>query len=1091
LYNLRFALINTPGVPVTVTFTVTPNMWINSQTIVIPYSGLVENTEYEIDISGFSGAAGTPTDPVIPARSFTTGGIGAVNAAIPVITTPPVNTTYVHNNTASAQPALSVAAAQGDGPPDSQGTLSYQWYNVATGAIAGAASPTYMPPVNEPGTFSYYVTVTNTTAASSAQVTSGAVTVQVIPPATAPVPVITARTHDPLSPHGVVFALNQVTTDTPLRVDVQPPAVPAADTRFQWYSTANGTIPGSIAPGNSTSQTYAPPTAIANTVQYYVTVTHEINDNGVLRQSSTTSNILTVAVDPPIPYPLTIMNSPANVTVLNQTPSGDKNHGTPVLIEAGTGTAHNFSHWTFSPDVVIAGATQPNTASNQADTTFTMPAQPVTATAHWTLNVPPVTVTVAPQTANLSVTGNRTQQFTAQVTGADGAVAAWTVHGNRSAQTTVSGGLLSVAANETAESLTVRASISGPAGIIHGEASVTVTLPQIFTVTFNGNGGTPTAESIQVVSGGTAGASLPWAMRSGYEFAGWNTRADGLGAAFNVFSAVNGNVTLFAVWRVPETTLPPADTEPDPTPIPPTPSPPVTPTPTAPPTPTPAPAPAATPTATPAPAPTPTPTPAPTPAATPPPVTEIEQGGTIEMEIETVNVEITGSGIQTIETAAGEMLDIPVEVDEETGDVSIELSEDVVEAFINEAMTAVDAAIDAAIEAALEAAVNAAVEAALAADADADLDAVIKAAEEGFFEYGVPAVSIVPVVTLDVSSVEEARSVSINAEAAQALSNAGVAIEFILPVGEITLSSAALATLSGAAVNSGEESPTITVQAAVVPMRELSGMQSAQVRGNELVVSIDVFACSVKLDVPLTVSLPFRELRGNEDPNAVRVWHMNAEGSLTDLRGVFCSVAKMITFTINHQSYFVVGYDPVALWVNPFADVSENDWFRGAVAYVNYYGLMNGYGGASFAPQDIMTRAMFAVVLWNIAGQPPILGASEDCAWYVRAEAWAIENGLADAESFEPDRPITRIEMAVMLYNFVVVSGYDVPNHRSALPFVDIQGLGAWERTAALHLSAAGVLSGYNLQFMPDNNATRAEVAQMFKNYMRFVGEIN
>jgi hypothetical protein len=40
-------------------------------------------------------------------------------------------------------------------------------------------------------------------------------------------------------------------------------------------------------------------------------------------------------------------------------------------------------------------------------------------------------------------------------------------------------------------------------------------------------------------------------------------------------------------------------------------------------------------------------------------------------------------------------------------------------------------------------------------------------------------------------------------------------------------------------------------------------------------------------------------------------------------------------------------------------------------------------------------------------------------------------------------------------------------------------------------MSEAGVLSGYDNNFNPTDTATRAEVAEMFRNFMRFVVGVN
>ena len=92
---------------------------------------------------------------------------------------------------------------------------------------------------------------------------------------------------------------------------------------------------------------------------------------------------------------------------------------------------------------------------------------------------------------------------------------------------------------------------------------------------------------------------------------------------------------------------------------------------------------------------------------------------------------------------------------------------------------------------------------------------------------------------------------------------------------------------------------------------------------------------------------------------------------------------------------------------------------------------------------------------------------------------------------FAPDRTVSRQEMAVMLKNYADLMGYGIPTHRAMPPFTDQAGISGWAQAAARALSEAGILSGSDNQFAPLNNATRAEVATMFKNFMRFVAADN
>ncbi|MDE7245503.1 MAG: S-layer homology domain-containing protein [Oscillospiraceae bacterium] len=59
-------------------------------------------------------------------------------------------------------------------------------------------------------------------------------------------------------------------------------------------------------------------------------------------------------------------------------------------------------------------------------------------------------------------------------------------------------------------------------------------------------------------------------------------------------------------------------------------------------------------------------------------------------------------------------------------------------------------------------------------------------------------------------------------------------------------------------------------------------------------------------------------------------------------------------------------------WNNPFTDVSEGAWCYDAVRYVSANGLMNGYGNGCFGPENNLSRAQFAQILYNKEDRPGV-----------------------------------------------------------------------------------------------------------------------
>ena len=171
-----------------------------------------------------------------------------------------------------------------------------------------------------------------------------------------------------------------------------------------------------------------------------------------------------------------------------------------------------------------------------------------------------------------------------------------------------------------------------------------------------------------------------------------------------------------------------------------------------------------------------------------------------------------------------------------------------------------------------------------------------------------------------------------------------------------------------------------------------------------------------------------------------------------------------------------------------FTDLDVSKWYHEAVDFALNQGLMRGYGGGIFAPGDTLSRAMLAQILYNKAGRPAVNQASvfTDVAsdkWYTDAVTWAAANGIVDGYGnglFGPNDPITREQLAVMLWRY---TGKQTSENQK-LTFRDGDKTSSWAKAAVLWATEHHILNGYEDQTLrPQNNATRAEVAQMLKNF--------
>ncbi|MDR0491328.1 MAG: S-layer homology domain-containing protein, partial [Oscillospiraceae bacterium] len=176
-----------------------------------------------------------------------------------------------------------------------------------------------------------------------------------------------------------------------------------------------------------------------------------------------------------------------------------------------------------------------------------------------------------------------------------------------------------------------------------------------------------------------------------------------------------------------------------------------------------------------------------------------------------------------------------------------------------------------------------------------------------------------------------------------------------------------------------------------------------------------------------------------------------------------------------------------------FTDLGDH-WAASNITFASARGMFGGVGNDLFSPDTSMTRAMFAQVLANIEGADLSAYKSsrftdvDESAWYVSAVEWAASIGIVSGYGgglFGPEDAISREQMAVTLANYIKHKGYSLPMGEITA-FKDDAAIASWAYEAVKAVQAAGVVIGKpgNI-YDPQGTATRAEVATIFA---RFVG---
>ena len=185
----------------------------------------------------------------------------------------------------------------------------------------------------------------------------------------------------------------------------------------------------------------------------------------------------------------------------------------------------------------------------------------------------------------------------------------------------------------------------------------------------------------------------------------------------------------------------------------------------------------------------------------------------------------------------------------------------------------------------------------------------------------------------------------------------------------------------------------------------------------------------------------------------------------------------------------------------PFSDVSDDAWYADAVRYVYAHGLMRGTNDTAFSPDASTTRGMIVTILYRMEGAPSISERSSFAdvpadRYDADAIAWAAANGIVsgyDDRTFGPDDPITREQMAAILYRYAGWKGYDVSANANLSAFADVNAVSRYALEALQWANAAALVSGTSSTTLtPGAHASRAQVAAILTRFcQRFLDELS
>ena len=173
-----------------------------------------------------------------------------------------------------------------------------------------------------------------------------------------------------------------------------------------------------------------------------------------------------------------------------------------------------------------------------------------------------------------------------------------------------------------------------------------------------------------------------------------------------------------------------------------------------------------------------------------------------------------------------------------------------------------------------------------------------------------------------------------------------------------------------------------------------------------------------------------------------------------------------------------------------FTDI-DNSGYREGIELAAAAEIVKGYADGTSHPNAQVTRAQFITMLYRAAGEEGKTKIEIELGFtdadtindvYKTAVAWGVQNGIIkgyEDNTFRPNQAISRAQMATMLYRYLVQKHGPVSDElKATYDFTDKDDIAAPFVEAVNVMANKGLLKGYaDGHFGPDETATRGQAA--------------
>ena len=179
-----------------------------------------------------------------------------------------------------------------------------------------------------------------------------------------------------------------------------------------------------------------------------------------------------------------------------------------------------------------------------------------------------------------------------------------------------------------------------------------------------------------------------------------------------------------------------------------------------------------------------------------------------------------------------------------------------------------------------------------------------------------------------------------------------------------------------------------------------------------------------------------------------------------------------------------------------YNDVKSTDWYADAVKTLTEKGIVSGDGTGYFYPTNNVTREQFVKMILEAievevsAGNVSFADVTSG-AWYEAYIATAVTNGIVNGVGdgkFGVGTNITRQDMAVLIERVLNFKNIEVEK-AEVEPFADAANVADYAQNAVANMKAIGLIKGYDNNYNPKDNLTRAEAATVISSLLELLAK--